>query len=217
MVFKMKLIITVFLLSILTVTNTSCSNRQSEASDDKNNPPQVLAETKATTTTETATGPTFSIHQIASVAPSNDPGKYRDFLWVVNGEKKLFSELIKNKVVFLNFWATWCGPCRHEIPSIIDISKELDPSEFVVVGIPLERDRYQSPDAAMERVKSFAVSQGMNYINFNPAQELEIAYGQISGIPTTFIIGKDGSVKEKIVGARSKEDFMTSIKRAMGK
>lgn len=217
MILKAKLILSVLLLSILTVSTSSCSNEQKDANIEQKNASPALSEAQPVKDEVTTSKPTHGVYQVLSVDPRNSPNKMRDFLWMENNEKKLFSEYTKDKVVFLNFWATWCGPCRHEIPAIIEISKELDPKEFVVVGIFLERDRYQNASEAIKRVENFAVSKGINYINFNPTQELEIAVGQISGIPTTFIIDKEGTIKEKIVGARSKSDFLTSIKKVMGK
>ncbi len=212
MVYISKLFTAVLFLSLVTISTSSCSNQESEAQNG-NKTQQAFAEAQPADTESNAAEP--EVHQVLSVAPSSQPGKIRDFMWMENGEKKLFSEYVKDKVVFLNFWATWCGPCRHEIPAIIEINKEMNPDDFVVVGIFLERDRYNSPENSMKRVKNFAKSKGINYINFNPTQELEKAYGRISGIPTTFIIDKDGNIKEKIVGARRKADFIKSIKKVM--
>ena len=128
-----------------------------------------------------------------------------------NGNKTSFKEFTKGKVVFVNFWGTWCPPCRKEIPDIIEIQKELSNKDFMVVGIALERDQA----AAITNVANFASKNGINYTNFIGNNEIQNAYGGISAVPTTYIIGKDGKIAEKIVGMRSKADFMTSINRIL--
>jgi thiol-disulfide isomerase/thioredoxin len=153
------------------------------------------------------------VYFIQAVAPSSTQGFARDFGWQENGKPIQFSTVTKDKVVFLNFWATWCGPCRHEIPDIIQIAKDLKNKDFIVLGVALERT--QTADEAMEKVKAFAQANGINYINFIRHPELETAYGGISGVPTTFIIDKNGAIVEKLVGMRSKEAFMESINRVL--
>lgn len=144
--------------------------------------------------------------------------KALDFVVEVNGKEMKFSELTKGKVVFLNFWGTWCPPCRREIPAIIDIQKEMK-DDVIVVGIASER----GGDRDKPKVETFVKVNKINYINVmaHPALQKyygEIAYGKGSGIkyvPTTFLIDKEGNVFEFKNGAHSKEDFIKWIKTAM--
>lgn len=139
-------------------------------------------------------------------------GKMVDFSFEKDGKTIMFSDYVKGKVVFLNFWGTWCGPCRKEIPDIIKIAKELEGKDFIVVGIALER-----PSKNMVgRVEDFVKSQGINYINILDTEgSLKTAYGGVPYVPTTFIIDKDGNVNKKIQGMQSYEAFMSSIKKVL--
>lgn len=136
----------------------------------------------------------------------------QDFTFELNGKTHSFLEYTKGKVVFLNFWGTWCPPCRKEIPDIIEIYKENKDKDFIVMGVALERPGGDP----VAKVKSFATSQGINYINFVGNQQiisqLVNAYGGIQGVPTTFIIDKSGKIHRRIVGMRSKSAFMNEIK-----
>ncbi|MCO5251763.1 MAG: TlpA family protein disulfide reductase [Candidatus Kapabacteria bacterium] len=147
---------------------------------------------------------------INSVIPNNVAGTPVNFKFTHNGKETTFSEFTKGKVVFLNFWGTWCPPCRKEIPDIIEIQKELGNKDFVVIGIAMERDR-----DPMTKVTSFSKAQGINYINFIGVKELFNAYGGISSVPTTYIIGADGKIEEVIVGMRAKAQFMKSINKVL--
>lgn len=158
----------------------------------------------------------FAVYEITEVVKT--PGfDFVDFKFKKNGVETTFSEYLGGKPAFLNFWGTWCPPCRREIPDIIQISKEN--SDLVVVGIALERP--SDLNEKRKGVETYGTQQGLNYVNFiiNPEieRELIMAYGGINAVPTTYMLKKDGSLSEKIVGSRSKEDFMTSVNQILNK
>lgn len=138
--------------------------------------------------------------------------KAADFTWTENGKTVKFSEYTKGKVVFLNFWGTWCPPCKAEIPDIIEIAAELSGKEIVVVGMATERPNDANPLAT---VTKFAQDRKITYINFIGNDAVRTIYGGIQSIPTTFIIDKDGSIVETINGMKDKASFMTSIKKVL--
>lgn len=140
-----------------------------------------------------------------------EKNKVVDFTFTEDGKKIKFSELTKGKVVFLNFWGTWCPPCRRELPDIVEIAKELKDKDIVVCGVALERDA----STAVKTVTDFAAKNGIIYRLFIGNAELQTAYGGISAVPTTFIIDKNGNIVETIVGMRDKEAFMKSIKKVL--
>jgi len=139
--------------------------------------------------------------------------KAPDFMWKQDGKDMSFSEMTKGKVVFVNFWATWCPPCRKEIPDIIKLNKALKEkgSNVVFIGIGLDRG-----DDANEKLTSFINSSKFNYPVYHESTgKLADAFGGASSIPTTYIISKKGEIVDKIVGMRSYEDFDNAIKMAM--
>ncbi len=147
-------------------------------------------------------------------------GYATNFYWEKNGKKVSFNEYTKGKVVLLNFWGTWCPPCRREIPDIIKVNKELKNKDFVVIGIAMERGGNEK--AALKKVREFAKKKGINYINIAatfPSNKVLMAltdsYGGIPSVPTTYIIGKNKKISEKIVGGRSYKVFMKALKRVM--
>ncbi|MEJ5285897.1 MAG: hypothetical protein CH6_2859 [Candidatus Kapaibacterium sp.] len=145
-----------------------------------------------------------------SITPAK-PGNIVDFVWVQNGKEVKFSDYTKGKIVLLNFWGTWCPPCRREIPDLIEVHNEGETKDFVVVGITLERDVVN----AETNVKDFAKQKGIKYLNIiDKDQSIARAYGGINAVPTTFIINKQGKIVETLVGARMKQDFIDAINRA---
>lgn len=136
-----------------------------------------------------------------------------EFTFKYNGKETKFSDFVKGKAVFLNFWGTWCPPCRAEIPSIIELAKEYKGKDLVIVGIAVGNRR--EPVAKVDDVQSFVDEKGINYINFVDDLSIQQALGGIYAVPTTFIFNKQGEKIETIVGGREKEGFIQSIKKAM--
>jgi cytochrome c biogenesis protein CcmG/thiol:disulfide interchange protein DsbE len=112
----------------------------------------------------------------------------------------------KGKVVILDFWATWCPPCRAEIPDFIAIQKEYTGKDFAMLGAAVD-------DAA--KVKNFVKANKMNYPVFIVDQATSDSYGGIRGIPTTFVIDREGYIVRQYVGYRPKEVFEQDIKDLM--
>ena len=108
------------------------------------------------------------------------------------------------KVVILDFWATWCAPCRMEIPSFIKMKDQYSKQGLAVVGVSLDRNRAVVP--------GFAKKLGINYPILFGGRDISIAYGNIAAIPTTFIIDRDGCIKHRLIGLHSKDQFEALIK-----
>jgi cytochrome c biogenesis protein CcmG/thiol:disulfide interchange protein DsbE len=111
----------------------------------------------------------------------------------------------KNKVVVLNFFATWCPPCRNEIPDFIELVNEYSGKDFVIIGIALDK-------GGLETVRNFADSYNVNYPMLLDDGIVSDTYGPIVSIPTTFIIDKERNIVEKIIGARNKDYFKDIVK-----
>jgi thiol-disulfide isomerase/thioredoxin len=99
---------------------------------------------------------------------------------------------LRGKVVLLNFWATWCGPCRLEIPELIRLTDHYK-DKVQVVGISMD-------DADASEVRKFAKDMGINYPVIMASRELVMAYGGVPALPTTFVVSPDGGVVQKHVG-----------------
>ncbi len=111
----------------------------------------------------------------------------------------------KGKVILLNFWATWCGPCKAEIPGFVELQAQYK-NDLVVLGF--------SVDDPVEKVKAFAEQYAMNYpvlIGLG-REDVQEAFGPIWGIPTSFVIGRDGRVCKKHMGMASKDQIEREIK-----
>ena len=139
--------------------------------------------------------------------------KAGDFVWQQDGKQIRFSEYTKGKFVLLNFWGTWCPPCRRELPDLVSIAKEMESKGLIVIGAALERS--SSMDEALETVSGFWQKQQLYYPVVIATGELAEAYGGINGVPTTFLINSKGEIVTSFEGGRSKEDFMTEINKVM--
>lgn len=112
----------------------------------------------------------------------------------------------KGKVVLINFWATWCGPCKYEIPIFVELQQRFGPEGLAFLGI--------SVDDPVESLRPFAQQYKMNYPVLVGAgrEDVQDAYGPMFGIPVTIVVGRDGNICTRYFGLRSKERFETDIK-----
>ncbi|MBI4481013.1 MAG: redoxin domain-containing protein [Acidobacteria bacterium] len=108
--------------------------------------------------------------------------------------KPLSSINWRGKVVLLNFWATWCGPCRAEIPDLIRLQEKY-PDKLLIVGLSQDLD----PPA---KVKQFADEMNVNYPVAMSTEEIERSFGGVFGLPTSFILDTEGRIVQKHIGLR---------------
>jgi len=100
----------------------------------------------------------------------------------------------KGKLTLVNFWATWCGPCRMEFPDLIKLQEKYADKGFTVVGIVQE-----GPEAEAE-AKKVAKDSGLNYPNLMITQQIATDYAQVNTLPTSFLIDGNGKVVFQYVG-----------------
>jgi peroxiredoxin len=122
----------------------------------------------------------------------------------MNGaEVKLSS--YKGKIILLNFWATWCEPCKYEIPDLISLQEQYA-GDVVVLGF--------SVDDTPEQLKAYAAEYKVNYpmLVGSGHENVQDAYGPMWGIPVTIVIARDGTIARKQSGIRTREQFEREIK-----
>lgn len=132
----------------------------------------------------------------ATVAPNMLPATVRDAeMRAVTGAPIKLSDY-SGKVVLLNLWATWCGPCRMEIPELVRVYKEYRDKGFEVVGLSTE-----DPDASAEGVRRFIQQYEINYrVGWSPpAVSIALMQGR-DAIPQSFVISRDGRILKRFIG-----------------
>ena len=154
----------------------------------------------------------FGFHMARRSGPAPPPitksGPAPDFtLQSLDGNSMRLSDL-RGKAVLLNFWATWCSPCKIEMPWFIELQKQYGAQGLQIVGVAMD-------DSSKEDIAKFAKDMGVNYPVLLGKEEVGDAYGGVPALPETFFIGRDGKIVDKIIGLKGKAEIEDSIKKAL--
>lgn len=114
----------------------------------------------------------------------------------------------KGKAVLLNFWATWCPPCKVEIPWFVDLQKQYGPQGLQVIGVAMD-------DAGKDAIAKFSNDMGVNYLVLQGTEKVAELYGGVESLPTTFYIGRDGAVTKRVFGLVSHKETEENVKLAL--
>jgi thiol-disulfide isomerase/thioredoxin len=132
----------------------------------------------------------------ASTIPnSKTPFNYNFAIKDLEGKKVEFKDF-QGKVIFLNLWATWCPPCRSEMPAIQKLYEHIDKEKVIFVMLSLDKDTH------LEKVKAFVSSRSFTFPVYLPSDYL-VDQLQVPSIPTTFVITKEGIIDLKEVGMKN--------------
>ena len=115
---------------------------------------------------------------------------------------------VSRQVVLLNFWATWCGPCKIEIPWFMEFERKYKDRGFAVLGVSMDDDGWQA-------VKPFIQDLGVNYRVMLGDEQTGDQYGGIEALPTAFLIDREGRVAIEHVGVSSRRDFEDGIEELL--
>ena len=118
--------------------------------------------------------------------------------------KVVSSDQFKGKVVVVDFWATWCPPCRTEIPGYIKLQKKYADQGLVIVGISVDTD-------GPEVVRKYMKEVGINYTIVMADDQIQDLFAPIQGYPTTFIIDREGKIRNRKLGREPTEQYEKEI------
>jgi len=125
----------------------------------------------------------------------------------LDGKNLRLSDL-RGKAVLLNFWATWCGPCKIETPWLVELQNQYGAQGLQVIGVAMD-------DSGKDDIAKFAKDMGVNYPVLLGKEAVGDAYGGVPALPESFFIGRDGKIVDKIIGLKGKGEIEDSIKKAL--
>ena len=135
----------------------------------------------------------------------------------INGGKQVSLSEYRGKVVLVNFWATWCGPCRTEIPWLITMQQKYAGRGFTVLGLAMddEEESVVSPYVANERFSVNGERVAMNYPILIGTSEVAETFGGLLGFPTSVLISKDGKIVKRVTGIIREDEMLDLIDKEL--
>jgi peroxiredoxin len=130
-------------------------------------------------------------------------------LRTVEGKKVSLADY-KGKAVLINFWATWCAPCKIEMPWLVALRSQYAPQGFEILGVNAD-----DPGTPRSKLAKFGEEQGLNYPLLVGDDAMSRKYGGVEFLPTSYFVGRDGKIVAETAGLVSKNEVEASIKKAL--
>jgi thiol-disulfide isomerase/thioredoxin len=162
-----------------------------------------------------ATSPKRAVNAAGKANASRETAK--EFtLRSIDGKQVSLSDY-RGKVVLVNFWATWCGPCRTEIPWLIGMQQKYAGQGFTILGLAMddEEESVVSPYVANERFSVNGERVAMNYPILIGTSEVAESFGGLLGFPTSVLISKDGKIVKRVTGIIREDEMLQLIDKEL--
>jgi len=125
----------------------------------------------------------------------------------LDGRKVKLSDF-RGQAVLLNFWATWCSPCKIEMPWFVELQKQYAKDGLVVLGVAMD-------DTESSKIAEFASDLGVNYPVLLGTDQVSDDYGDVRALPTTFYIDRNGTIVAKAVGLLGRQEIEEDVRKAL--
>jgi peroxiredoxin len=170
------------------------------ATDEKNQAPDSKAQNQDKDKPAPSLPPMPQAPKTGSAAP--------DFTLPDLKGKSIQLSSFKGKAVVVDFWATWCEPCKIEMPWLVDLQKKYGPEGLQILGVAMD-------DADDQTIQEFAHKMGVNYPVLKGTEAVADLYGGLDGLPATFFVDRSGKIVDVAVGLANQSLLEDSIKRAL--
>jgi len=131
-------------------------------------------------------------------------------LKVARGKGKMVQlSSLKGKAVLVNFWATYCGPCKIEMPWLVELQTKYGPEGLQIIGVSMDDEDEKAVDA-------FARKMGVNYPVLMGTEHVADLYGGIDGLPMSFFVDREGKIVDRVLGLEDESLIEASIKKSLG-
>jgi cytochrome c biogenesis protein CcmG, thiol:disulfide interchange protein DsbE len=147
-------------------------------------------------------------HLGAVVGVESGPATTPAYAYVGLDGKPLSDESLRGKVVLVNFWATWCTPCRVEMPALDRMHQRHEAAGFVVVGLAVDR-------VSTEAVRAFVRERGVSYPIAHVDPSAEATFGGVRGYPTSFLLDRQGRIRHTVIGPVAPVSLEPAVRRLL--
>ena len=147
-------------------------------------------------------------HVGALVGVDSGPATSPQYRYVTLDGEEISDESLRGKVVLVNFWATWCTPCRVEMPLLEQMAARHKDAGFVIVGLAVDR-------VSTEQVRAFVKDRGVTYPIAHVDGAAEQVFGGVRGYPTSFLIDRTGKIRQAVIGPIGPLSLEPAVRRLL--